>query len=183
MLATNKVRRIEIFGLERFSLCLYRPDAFAMSELSKSSPESATVQLPAPNQFGLRLVLIGCGGLLLGLLLVTRFLVPEPVGLGTHEQLGLPECGFLMVTGYPCPSCGMTTSWAWLTRGDLMKSIRSNAGGTMLGILCLVFGVWMLISGIRGRWFMGVPTSFWLFVLLGSTVGVTLIGWVNKIWY
>src|SRR4051812_17322272 len=27
-------------------------------------------------------------------------------GTGTHEQLGLPACGLLEHTGYPCPTCG-----------------------------------------------------------------------------
>lgn len=153
-----------------------------MSELNKLSAETAPIQSPHPSQIWLRVVLIGCGGLLLGLLMVSRCLAPEPTGMGTHRQLGLPECGFLMASGFPCPSCGMTTSWAWLTRGNLMKSVSSNAGGTMLGALSLVFGVWMLVSGIRGKWFVGVPTSFWLAVLLGSTVAVTLIDWLFKIW-
>src|SRR5712691_11955934 len=30
----------------------------------------------------------------------------------THLQLGLPRCAFYEKTGYPCPSCGFTTSFA-----------------------------------------------------------------------
>src|SRR5437879_1484985 len=36
--------------------------------------------------------------------------------LATHRQLGLPECAFKVMTGKPCPSCGMTTSFALLVR-------------------------------------------------------------------
>ena len=34
--------------------------------------------------------------------------------MGTHQQLGLPPCNFVTLTGYPCPACGMTTSFALL---------------------------------------------------------------------
>lgn len=39
-------------------------------------------------------------------------LSPDKRGIGTHEQLGLPPCGFVeMSGGYPCPSCGYTTTF------------------------------------------------------------------------
>src|SRR5436309_15713317 len=34
----------------------------------------------------------------------------QPRELETHCQLGLPPCSFKLMTGKPCPSCGMTTS-------------------------------------------------------------------------
>src|SRR5205085_6174191 len=42
-----------------------------------------------------------------------------PLAMGTHRQLGLPPCNFQRLTGLPCPSCGMTTSFALLVRGDV----------------------------------------------------------------
>ena len=49
----------------------------------------------------------------------------------THRQLGLPPCTFKEMTGLPCPSCGMTSSFALLVRGDVMNSLRANAVGTL----------------------------------------------------
>jgi hypothetical protein len=140
------------------------------------------IPLPHPERSWVRISLVVSGLVCLGLLLTARLLTPNPNGLGTHEQLGLPECGFLLMFEIPCPSCGMTTSWAWLTRGDVVESLRSNPGGTMLGILCFGFGIWMLISGIRSRWLIGVPSTFWITILFGVTVLVTLIQWLNQIW-
>src|SRR5438094_461820 len=53
----------------------------------------------------------------------------------THLQIGLPACSFRALTGVPCPSCGMTTSFALLMHGDLANSLRANAVGTLLAIL------------------------------------------------
>ena len=61
------------------------------------------------------------GALILGpclaALAVSVWLAPRPAGFGTHRALGLPPCGFLAQTGYPCPSCGMTTAFAAMAHG------------------------------------------------------------------
>ncbi|MEM6470271.1 MAG: DUF2752 domain-containing protein [Planctomycetota bacterium] len=68
---------------------------------------------------------------------------PNPDGLGTHRQLGLPPCSFVMLWQIRCPMCGMTTSWAYLMRGNLLDALRSNPGGVILagmnGFLILKF--------------------------------------------
>ena len=45
-------------------------------------------------------------------LLTAALLTPRAGGLGTHVQMGLSSCGYLADTGYPCPTCGMTTAMA-----------------------------------------------------------------------
>ncbi len=69
----------------------------------------------------------------------------------THRQLGLPECTFKSLTGKPCPSCGMTTSFALLLRGDLASSFQANAVGMLLAGFLLVVLPWAVASVIRGR--------------------------------
>jgi hypothetical protein len=71
--------------------------------------------------------------------------------MGTHQQLGLPPCTFVTVTGYPCPACGMTTSFALLVRGDVLNSLRANWVGTLLAGLCLLFIPWSLVSVWKRR--------------------------------
>jgi hypothetical protein len=63
----------------------------------------------------------------LGVLALARLLSPDPRGYGTHLQLGLPACGFLALTGLPCPACGLTTCFAHLARGQLALAVRANA--------------------------------------------------------
>ena len=66
--------------------------------------------------------------------------------MGTHRQLGLPECTFKHATGLPCPSCGMTTSFSLLMHGDPLNSLRANWVGTGLALFCLALIPWALAS-------------------------------------
>src|SRR5687768_6027839 len=62
-------------------------------------------------------------------LVLAAILTPSERGVGTHRQLGLPECTFLWVTGFPCPFCGMTTSWTHAAHGDVLRSITTQPMG------------------------------------------------------
>jgi hypothetical protein len=71
--------------------------------------------------------------------------------MGTHQQLHLPPCTFSEVTGIPCPSCGMTTSFALLMHADVLESARANWVGTLLAAFCLLVIPWSIASVILGR--------------------------------
>ena len=75
-----------------------------------------------------------------------------PMRMASHQTLGLPACRFKELTGMPCPSCGMTTSFAFLVRGDLVDSVKANWVGTGLAVFCLLFIPWSLVSTVRGRY-------------------------------
>lgn len=124
---------------------------------------------------------LGLGGcLFLGLLATAACLEPASKGYGTHTQLpGLRECTFQTLTNgkWRCPSCGMTTSWAHLMRGNVAGAVRANIGGTLLAVLAAVSGPWMLVSGLRGRWFLGCPNEIVVASLGVGVVFVTLIDW------
>ncbi len=71
---------------------------------------------------------------------------------GTHQQLGLPECTFKTLSKLPCPSCGMTTSFALLVRGDVWNAVRANVVGAGLAVFGVVMFPWCLVSAWRNRW-------------------------------
>lgn len=103
-----------------------------------------------------RLILVVLAVLLIGVFALASWLQPydengAPRRDETHRQLGLPPCTFKLVTGKPCPSCGMTTSFALLMRGDVWHSLQANAAGTLLALLCLVFIPWGLACALFGR--------------------------------
>ena len=141
-----------------------------------------SVNRPQRNELGVlswyqRFFLIAGGVGLIALFVRAAFVPPDPRGFGTHQGLGLPPCTFRQVTGVRCPSCGMTTSWSHLVRGQVFRSFEVNAGGALIGVLCAFFAPWSLVSGLRGRWFWR-PIGEW--VAVGSVLlvlAVTLIDW------
>lgn len=52
-------------------------------------------------------------------------------------------CLFLAQTGYPCPQCGMTRSFVYAVRGDLVASFLYSPGG--LGLF-----LWSQFAGVLG---------------------------------
>lgn len=78
------------------------------------------------------------GGIPTAILITAFLLQPDPLGHGTHQQLGLPPCGFLTVTGYPCPGCGLTTAFTHLVRFEIFGAVRANPFGVPLFLVSLV---------------------------------------------
>jgi hypothetical protein len=80
------------------------------------------------------------------LLVIARLLQPSSSGVGTHEQLGLPPCPFLYLTGIPCPSCGLTTSFAYAARFEFFSSLITQPFGLIaffLTILSIPFSIFL----------------------------------------
>lgn len=86
-----------------------------------------------------------------GALLSTAWsLKPSNRGFGTHEALGLPPCSWPAQFGIPCPSCGMTTAFAYAAKGDLVASFMTQPLGCLLAVatgMAFVASVWTLVSG------------------------------------
>jgi len=125
------------------------------------------------------LVLAALG--LVGVLGVARQLEPDPRGFGTHTQLGLAPCAFALVTGHPCPTCGMTTSFAWFARGRFDRSWRANPAGSVLALTCVALIPWLLAGAARGR-----PPGFRsldrpLIGLVVATVALSLVSWTLRL--
>jgi hypothetical protein len=102
----------------------------------------------------------------------------QPLAMGTHKQLGLPECNFVRLTDLPCPSCGMTTSFALLMRGDVVASLRANAVGTLLAVFLLAAIPWSLVGATRGRWLWVRTLEPWLLRAVIVFTGLAVARWI-----
>jgi hypothetical protein len=152
-----------------------------MSEVSAPTDSSA----PARSAAGLRLRGAAVGGSALAILALAWALDPAPAGYGTHRQLGLPGCRFLAETGYPCPTCGMTTSVSAAARGRLAAAWYAHPAGLAIvaGLLAaLAVGGFELVTGAdvlrrvrpRPAWALvvaAVVLGGWAWMLLSGLAG------------
>lgn len=127
------------------------PPLLSPQEVAKAVP----VERPALHK-GIRAGLMALAAGLTGVFTLALVLDPydatgQPRRMETHRQLGLPPCTFYSVTGLPCPSCGMTTSFALLVRGDVWGSLRANAVGTLLAIYGLLLIPWSAACVVSRR--------------------------------
>ncbi len=157
--------------------CRYLPPLFLVREVNLAN-QNPKVRFP----WYLRLVFLIVGSCLLILLGTAATLEPSPAGYGTHQRLGLPPCSFMEWTGgKPCPSCGMTTSWAHMIRGQVFPSFSANSGGALLALTAMCAGPWLLFSGLFGRWVISPPNEAVVFIMGATILVVTLVDWAFRL--
>ncbi len=87
--------------------------------------------------------------ILLGL---ASWLEPSASGLGTHTQLILAPCGWILTMNLPCPTCGMTTAFAHAANGNLLAALVAQPMGAVLAVataMALVVGSFTAVTGSR----------------------------------
>jgi len=94
-----------------------------------ASPPAPAVAPPAE-----RAIAGGIAAACFSLLAIAASLTPEAAGHGTHQQLGLPPCGWVLAAGYPCPTCGMTTAFAAAADGDFAAAFVTQPMGAILAV-------------------------------------------------
>ncbi len=126
----------------------------------------------------IRLAALGLSVIPLSLLGVARVLTPDPDGLGTHQQLGLPPCSMRIMFNVRCPGCGMTTSWAHFTRGQWVSSAQSNLGGFLLAVLTVIAAPFLL----KAAWTSSPPSVVAQNALICGLVAVAVIAVADWAW-
>ncbi len=75
------------------------------------------------------------------MLISANRLKPETAGIGTHRQLNLPQCGLYQRTGYPCPTCGITTAFALGAQAHFWQALITQPLGAALAMF-----VWIALG-------------------------------------
>lgn len=113
---------------------------------------------------------------------LARYLRPSARGFGTHEQLGLPACTFLTWTGIPCPSCGLTTSFAYAAHGHWWDAFLAQPFGLLafcLTALSIPLAIYLLYRRIAWEQFLHTrATNRIIYTLLV----MYLLSWCYKIY-
>ncbi len=111
---------------------------------------------------------------------IALWLRPDPRGFGTHESLGLPPCGFLVANGYPCMTCGMTTSFSNMAHLQPVAAFNANPMGIVLYLLTAAIALFMT----RCAWSNADPLSPLrnrkapYYIIVGSVLLLVNWGWL-----
>ncbi len=143
-----------------------------MSVMSETRPSSVVTPVveAAPAHVAERLATLVLVAVAAAVLFASFRLTPDHRGYGTHEQLGLKPCTFKVWTGYPCMTCGMTTSFTHMAHFQPLAALRVQPAGAVLFLMTLAFVPFGLRAAFSGRSFVT-----WLETSHARWVGVGLL--------
>ena len=145
----------------------------------EESRDKDTIMTPSPLSRRVTALFIGIGAI--AVLSIAGWLSPAGAGVGTHQQLGLPQCGCIVAADLPCPTCGRTTAFSYTVRGKFISAIKTQPFGMLLAICVAITGILALSIAITGR----PRTQFWYRWLTTKTLfifaGLAAFAWVYKI--
>lgn len=123
------------------------------------------------------LAIIGAGS---AVILALARVVPDPRGYGTHEQLGMSECGWPQRYGMPCPTCGVTTAACYLVHLSPWRALVTQPFGAALAATGLLVLALALVDLVRGRSFVARAYSLRLSRWVGGGILLLLAAWGYK---
>lgn len=90
-----------------------------------------------------------------------------------HIETDQSICPFKMLTGFPCPGCGITKSLVFLYAGDFIKSFHYHLFGptTFLSCIAAIF-VLSLELITKREYFQNILFNKKIAYVLGSTLAV-----------
>jgi hypothetical protein len=98
------------------------------------------------------------------------------LALALLVALRVPMCPVAIVTGHPCPGCGLTRATLALLRGDLAETLRfhplaplvSPLLGGLLAYAAIAYvrvGRWPAMNGRAAGWLAGGGIALWVLLL------------------
>ncbi len=143
--------------------------------VNPEAAEKSPVLSPLAVRFRGAAILAACAAVLA----VGGSLTPDPSGMGTHEQMGLPACSFPMRYGYPCPTCGVTTAVAAAAHGRFLTAFNAQPLGLLLVLAAVAMGALAAVEVVRGKAIGSLlrPRVWWAV----AAVAAMLLGWAWKV--
>ena len=90
-----------------------------------------------------------------------------------HIETDQSICPFKMITGFPCPGCGITKSLIFLYEGNFVKSIYYHLFGPLTFLVCIAaILILSLELATKKEYFQNILFNKKLAYVLGSTLAV-----------
>ncbi len=93
-------------------------------------------------------------------------------------------CPFKLLTGFPCPGCGITKSLIFLYQGDLVKSFSYHLLGPLFFIACLILLLLMIAELLTSKvyfrkYLYNKQLAYWMGGLLAVYHTIRLVVFVS----
>ncbi len=134
--------------------------------------------VPAWLDRAVALAVLGAGVAVIWLLASVE---PDARGHGTHERLGMAECGWPQRYGMPCPTCGVTTAACYLVHWSPWRALVTQPFGAALAATGLFVMATALADLLRGDSFMTRAYSLRLGRWVIGGVLLLLAAWGYKV--
>ena len=128
-----------------------------------------------------RVAHVGVAAGLIVALLLSFWLKPDPRGVGTHEQLLVWPCNFHVLTGLPCPFCGMTTAFAFMARGQVREVLLAQPVGALGFVVCVLMLPVSIGAALSGKDVLGALARLPWDRLSWAIVAMLAIAWIFKL--
>jgi len=93
---------------------------------------------------------------------------------GTHLESQQSLCPMKLLTGFPCPGCGITKSMVFFYEGNISKSLQHHVFGPITVLFCLA-GILLLMAELLTR--RDYLRSWFYSKKLAYVLGISLAGY------
>lgn len=114
---------------------------------------------------------------------LAAWLKPDASGIGTHTELGLPPCGFYVVFHKPCPSCGMTTAFAWMMHGHPGRALRAQPAGVAVFLASAALFLYLPWAWWRRRPPVQILETRGFLPVVLTLIALILVVWAVRVLY
>jgi hypothetical protein len=98
-----------------------------------------------------------------------------------NRPLPFEVCGFKLLTGLPCPTCGMTRALCHAIRGHWSESVTSHPAGLIVAAGLVGWMLWSSAEAWRGRPIQEIHRNRLAKVLIGTFVAVSTAFWISQL--
>jgi hypothetical protein len=103
------------------------------------------------------------------------YFILHPLGLTFAPSL------FMRLTGHPDPACGLTRTFAWMWRGDVVAAVKAYPLGPLLFLLAFAQVADSLVVLFTGRRLSLVRLKPYRRPLIALGIGALAINWTLKL--